>query len=313
MLFQFPNGGKTVDCVAGEAAHAFCDDQIDFPSQSVFHHLIETFTVTGTRPGDSFIRVDLYELPCRIALDVLCIVIGLRLEAGKLLMNTTRLYNAIHNYQVARADARDAFIAKKRSLANAAGSRMYNEEIRKAWTEREEIVAAAQRIARAEMREIETAMMEKARMIPLDAPTDEMIRILQMLQMKEKTTMSELNAAANAMNGNASALRLLDEIARKTSSDTKVLFPSFTVKAAKKYDSELAIDKIKEIFDLCANVINETTGANPVRLMGAQYHKNHYNAPFDPDDLPAAQVYQDESEFWKDLGVDECSFSNAVD
>ena len=86
MLFKLADCGKAVYCVTGETAHTLCDDQVDFSGKRIFYHLVETFTVTSTRPGDSFIGIDLNKLPSRIALDELCVVIGLSLKAGELLV-----------------------------------------------------------------------------------------------------------------------------------------------------------------------------------------------------------------------------------
>ena len=74
VFLQLANGGKAVHSVSGKAADGFRDAQVDL-----------SVSVPGVCCGDSFVRVHIHELPIRIRVDVLGVIIHLRLVGGELL------------------------------------------------------------------------------------------------------------------------------------------------------------------------------------------------------------------------------------
>ena len=77
MLFQLSYRRKGIHGISGKSAHAFCDDKVNFPIQSILYHLIETITMLGVCCTDSLVRIYLYEFPFAVLFDVFCVIIHL--------------------------------------------------------------------------------------------------------------------------------------------------------------------------------------------------------------------------------------------
>lgn len=86
MLFQLADRSQTVDCVAGKAAHAFCNDQIDLSGKRIANHGVEAVPLACAQTADPFIRIYSNELPIRMGADEIGVVIHLCLIAGELLV-----------------------------------------------------------------------------------------------------------------------------------------------------------------------------------------------------------------------------------
>ena len=224
--------------------------------------------------------------------------------------NTTRIYNAVADFMSIRAQSREEFLETAQRYADAKGSRMYDNEMSKARKKREETVAAAQVIARQEIGEILESMAEKADRIKMQPPTVEQLRLLQMLSLREKLTEAELVGAANAMDGNAAALSLVDELAKKSG----VVHIPFTSRlSVMAYDPLTARQAIRKLGDACFSIVDNTTGANKMRLQAAEYHKRLYGGDFDPDSFPQEAAFQSESDFYNQVGIPLTAFAAAVD
>lgn len=224
--------------------------------------------------------------------------------------NTTRLYRAVADFVQARGEAREEYLLMGRRYASAKGSQMYVDEMSKARKKREKTVSDAQFIARQEIRETLNAMAEKADKIKMKPPTEEQLRILQLLSMKEKLTTAELEGAANAMDGNATALSLVDELANKSGF---VHVPYATRLSVTAYDPQTARQAIQRLGEACYSIIDNTTGANRTRLRLAEQHQKLYGGTVDPDELPQEQVFEDESDFYNQMNIPLSAFSSAVD
>lgn len=224
--------------------------------------------------------------------------------------NTTALYRTVAAFMLARSEAREEYLLAVRRYASAKGSEMYVSEMSKAQQKRDKVIADAQFIARQEVRETLKAMEEKADKVKMLPPTEEQIRILQLLSMKEKVTASELKGAANAMEGNAAALALVDELARKNEipHSSYATSPSVTV-----YDPQSARQTIKLLGEACYDIINNPSGASRARLIAAERNQRMCGIDFDPFDLPAAEGFKDELDFYEKMGVSLSAFSSAVD
>ena len=224
--------------------------------------------------------------------------------------NTTSLYRTVAAFMLARSEAREEFLLPGRRYASAKGSQMFVDEMEKAKQKRDKAIADAQFIARQQIRTTLEAMAEKADKIKLMAPTEEQIRILTLLSMKEKVTAAELKGAANAMEGNAAALSLVDELARKNEipHSSYATSPSVTV-----YDPQSARQTIKFLGEECYSIINNPSGASRARLIAAERNQRMYGIDFDPFDFPEAEGFKDELDFYEKMGVPLSAFSSAVD
>ncbi len=210
----------------------------------------------------------------------------------------------------ARSEAREEYQNAVKRYASAKGSQMYIDEMDKARKKRDKTISDAQFIARQEIRETLQAMAEKADKIKMQPPTEEQLRILQMLKMKEKLTEAECTGAANAMDGNAAALALLDEMARKSG----VLHTSFANSlAVKAYSPETARLTIKELGESCYSIVNNASGASRPALLAKEWHAARHGGEFDPFELPQEDPFKDEDDFYKQMNISLSAFSAAVD
>ena len=225
-------------------------------------------------------------------------------------MNTTNLYRTVAAFMQARSEAIEEYQLMTRRYASAKGSQMYTDEIDKARKKRDKTISDAQFIAKQEIRETLKAMAEKADKIKMQPPTPEQINILQLLKMKDRLTEAECTGAANAMNGNAACLALVDELARKSG----VLHTSYVNSlAVKTYSPETARMTIKALGESCFNIVNNTTGASKAALLAKQWHQNVHGSTFDPYELPREEPFKDESDFYEQMNIPLSAFSSAVD
>ena len=224
--------------------------------------------------------------------------------------NTTSLYRTVAAFMQARSEAIEEYQLMTRRYASAKGSQMYTDEMDKARKKRDKTISDAQLIAKQEIRETLKAMAEKADRIKMQPPTEEQLRILQLLKMKEKLTEAECSSAANAMDGNAAALALLDEMATKSG---VVHVPFVRTLAVKTYSPGTARQTIKELGEACYSIINNTYGASRSALLAKEWHTRKYGGTFDPFELPQEEPFKNEDDFYERMSIPLSAFSAAVD
>lgn len=224
--------------------------------------------------------------------------------------HTSNLYHTVANFMQARSEAREEYQQAAQRYERARGSQMYSDEMEKARKKRDKTISDAQFIAKQEIRETLQAMAEKADKIKMQPPTEEQLRILQLLKMKEKLTEAECAGAANAMEGNAAALALLDEMARKSG----VLHTSYADSlAVKTYSPETARMTIKKLGESCYSIVNNASGASKPALLAKEWHAARHGGEFDPFELPTEDPFKDEDDFYKQMNIPLSAFSAAVD
>ena len=225
-------------------------------------------------------------------------------------MNTTRIYRTVATFMQARSDAIEEYQKTAKRYASAKGSELYTVEMANARKTRDKAISDAQFIAKQEIRETLKAMAEKADKIKMQAPSEEQIRLLELLKMKDRLTEAECTGAANAMNGNATCLALVDELARKSG----VLHASYVNSlAVKTYSPETARMTIKALGESCFNIVNNTTGASKPALLAKEWHAARHGGEFDPYELPREEPFKDESDFYEQMNIPLSAFSAAVD
>lgn len=207
--------------------------------------------------------------------------------------NTECLYNAMAKYQRARAAARDEYLQTMKRIETAKGSAFYTNEREKARRKRDEAVNVAQVDARHDVDHALNCMREAINGRKMVAPTDEQLRILQMLRLRDHVTKGELDAAANAMNGNYSALGVVDDVARANG-----IPADYMGRATQTMDTDAALRFVGEVTQACARRINDAVGADRARQLEAARHVNKYGGAFDADDLPQERPYDGESDFF---------------
>lgn len=226
------------------------------------------------------------------------------------MQNTTRLYETINRFMMERAEAREEYLVMKRRYAKAAGSEYYTETMNEARKKRESRVDAAQAAARQEMAEIAQAMTEKADSIAMNPPTDEQLRILSLLKMREHVTQAELDSAAQSMDGNGAALAVLDELAHKH----EILVQPYSRFATAGLTADQSKNAIRSILSSCNQIIENRTGANRAQMMAETYHAQLYGGNPDPDTFNQEPLFENEDAFYEKVSpVPLNLLSNAVD
>lgn len=136
---------------------------------------------------------------------------------------SNRFFMRAGEYQNERERILDEYEARMKELAKAKGSRLYNDESKKASQKKERELAALKKT----YREYMEGLIYKMRLVnerrSMQAPTEEQLRILSMLKMKDSYSKAELNAAANALKDNASCLAILKEISDRSGQTTSYI------------------------------------------------------------------------------------------
>lgn len=224
--------------------------------------------------------------------------------------NTTSLYRTVAAFMLARSEAREEYQEAARRYASAKGSQMYTDKMNEAQKKRDKTISDAQFIAKQEIRETLKAMAEKADKIKMQPPTEEQLRILQLLKMKDRLTAAECFGAANAMDGNAAALALLDELATKSGVHHGSFVRSLAVKT---YSPETARETIQYLGESCFAIVNNASGASRVSMLAKKWHTSRYGGDFDSFELPQEKTFVDELDFYERMNVPLSAFSAAVD
>lgn len=199
-------------------------------------------------------------------------------------------------YQRARAAARDEYMAVMKPLESAKGSAYYDEQRERAMRKRNEAVAVAQIEARHAADTAIARMRDAINNRQMPAPSEEAVRILQVLKMRDKPTRAELQTAANAMGGNALALAILNDIARANE-----LPVNFSGMATAGLAPETATEILKDIARSCGQRIDDTVGANRAVRMAKEMHARQYGGAVNLDDLPQEAPYQSEQDFYSGM------------
>lgn len=209
---------------------------------------------------------------------------------------TTWLYNAMKKFTDTREAARLEYVQRMKALEDAKGSKYYIDEKNKAASRRENIVEQARLECRQSLAGTFKTMRENNSKRPMQPPTDEQLRILELLKMRDNVTAGELQQAANAMNGNGAALQLLYEFARKM----EIHNMADIRQDANEFSIAQAEDEINRIAGECRRILE--TGARRGAYLGAQYNARQHGIPVDEDSLPQIEPFTTEHEFETRMG-----------
>lgn len=222
--------------------------------------------------------------------------------------NTEGLYAAISEYTRTRAAARDEYLRAVSAIADAKGSKYYTDREQDAAAKRAATMDAAQAKARKSVAVWISDMEKSARNLKLTPPTQDQLNILQMLKLRDKLTEAELDQAANSMDGNGAMLALLNELALKHG-----YMGGYSRYASESLTIDQALELLRNLDAVCASIIDNRSGANAVRLMGAEHNARLYGGEVNPDELPQEPGYSDEFDFYRRcVSVPYAVFSKAV-
>ena len=218
------------------------------------------------------------------------------------------LAREIMGYMKTRTEARELYRVTIHRLERMRGSQYYDDEAKAAREKRAATVEEAQAKARAACQQIFSKMRENAAKISTSPPTPEQLAILQALKMRDAVTPEELEEIAAAMDGNALALSVVDEISRKNGR-----YSNFAGTLSNRLSRAATEGIIAEVQRETEKIINDPVGVAPAAALYAHSQSMLYNRSIDLDDLQKAPEYSDEFELLEALGVaDFNKFTSAV-
>ena len=223
--------------------------------------------------------------------------------------NTDILFTAIDSYMETRESARAAFLDTKRRWE---GSAAYREEVTAAQRKREETVTAAQAEARINVNKALAGMQDQiGNMRAAEVPTDEMVRVLTVLKMRDHLTPAELDGAAAQMDGNGAGLAVIAELAEKNG----ISGMPYLVQKKKRLTAEGARALLRAIADGSNSILKNRTGAaRAVVLYGESQAALYGSGRVDPDMLQQEKRYSSKAEFFESItGVPFDTITKAVD
>lgn len=228
-----------------------------------------------------------------------------------MIANTTLFYTRAKEYQDKRKGIIDEYEKRLESLETAKGSKYFEDETKKAEDKKDEALKALKEEYGGYFNTHFEAMSKANASRKMTPPTDEELRTLQLLKMKDKPTEAELAAAANTLKGNATCLSVLTEI-------------SHNAGYMRGYDNysetkEMPVDTAENIIKGLASSVREFMEYDTPRAarVAAEYHAQHYGANPDAPALPKRPLFEDKAGCFLEVcglsGDTLTAFENAVD
>ena len=132
---------------------------------------------------------------------------------------TTKFFESAKRFQDKRKKIMDTYESRMNELEKHNGSEYYTEESAKAAGARDEALKSL----KAEYTEVLYSFIGDMRKVnenrALTPPTEDELRLVQALKLRSKLTPPELQQAANALKGNETCLRIVQEIADELMKD----------------------------------------------------------------------------------------------
>ena len=207
--------------------------------------------------------------------------------------NTEYLYNAMKRFTDARTAARETYLQTMKKYETAKGSPYYTEQKDKAMKVRNDAVEAAKAECVNTVNNALSLMRKTSGARPMKAPTEEQLRILQMLKMRKTVTPNELQAAANAMDGNGAALAVLNEIAHEQNHTPR----NYTAMSTDGLPTAAADEAIKNLQQACTGILE--SGVRRAARIAAEHNARINGVKVEPDDLPQEEPYSSERDFYE--------------
>lgn len=211
--------------------------------------------------------------------------------------NTFTLYDTVTTFQKRQREAYDAYMKAMEGLETAKGSQYYTDKQREAMDARK----AAEEKARAEARYWIQKTVENMKHSNLlqkaIAPTAEQVSILQAMKMRKSMTTEELDQIANAMDGNALALGVVNDYAREIGNPKNYL-----AKSKGGYPVSEMGKAISNIAQACESII-ASDGANRAKGLAMDMHSRLHGGPSDRDSLERAEIAGSEADFYSSIST----------
>lgn len=226
--------------------------------------------------------------------------------------NTNNLYDAMRKFQQARNTAQETYLQTMKKYESAKGTDYYSDQQAISAKVRDEAIAAARAACIQTVNNALACMRSAIERKGMTAPTDEQLRILQLLKMRDVREIApeELQAAAVSMNGNGAALAVVQSIANDKmearAQDDKAgkplqapyYAPNFLALSTDGLPAAQATKALDSLQEICRNIIHGN-GASRAATLAAEYQQRRQGTPYNPDDLPRERDYESEREFFE--------------
>ena len=228
-----------------------------------------------------------------------------------MIANTTLFYTRAKEYQDKRKGVIDTFDSHMKALETAKGSKYFEDEAKKAEDTRDEALKALKDEYGEYFRISLDAMSKANASRKMTPPTEEELRTLQLLKMKDKPTEAELAAAANTLKGNATCLSVLTEIAHNAGYMRGYMGYSET--------KELPVSDVEDTIRGLHNSVREFMDYDTPRAarVAREHNERMYGATPNAPALPKRPLFEDKAGCFYEVarmgGDTFTAFCNAVD
>ena len=225
---------------------------------------------------------------------------------------TYSLYLTITDFQKKQRAAFDEYKETIKSIADAKGSKYYADREQAAMEKRKATEESARADARYWLKKNIEGMAAANRKRKAIAPTSEQLALLQALKMRTNVSDAELEQIANAMDGNAVALGVIQEFAndmykrrnKEMGNGTGMPYNGFAHNylslAKNDYPADEVERELSSIASACNRII-DSDGASYVAGLGADRSNKLYGTNYNRDDLKRERIASSESDFFNSV------------
>ena len=211
------------------------------------------------------------------------------------------LFDCIRTFDNTRRGNRNEYINKMNGLIKYRNSEGFEKDKAAAAAKRKSSDDLARENAKKKINECLQKMKENAGKVELIAPTQEMVNILQVLNMKSRISKQELERAAVSMKGNSFGLSALNDIADKhfyVGSTEGQSHPNYLV-----YSTDLSGTATENYINSIAKLCNEIlrSSAKKGAYEAARFNSDAHGIPFDEDSLPQRGELVSERQFFGEI------------
>lgn len=225
--------------------------------------------------------------------------------------NTDLFYSLAKEYQDKRGQVMQSFENRSEQLSQMRGSRYFDTEMTKATNEKDAALTSLKREYSERFGAVLSSMDKANRQRKLTPPTEEELRLISLLKMKDKLTEQELDAAANMLKGNSTCLAVLTEIAHKQGYLRGYMNCSD--------NAEMPAESVKTLIDSLNSSVRDFMEFDTSRAArtARKYHERLYGVSENAPELPKRALFNTKDECFRELsGLSDKNleaFCNAVD
>ena len=210
--------------------------------------------------------------------------------------NSNLLYGRMKQYQDKRKAVMDEYAQQLEWLADKKGSDYYNEEVKIAREKRDEALQTLRGEFDESARIAIKAMREANAQRTAVAPSEEELRIVQALKMRDTVGEEELRMIANAVRGNGLCLDIVNEVARQNN----ILFDFRSMCEENRLSPSFVSDKLNLLEDNIADFLEFDT--ERAARIAAAYHERHYGTRQDEMNIAKRPLFDSKEDFYRQIG-----------